>query len=115
MLSSPLSATIGPDLRLVGTSFGTNYDITAGPTEDFVLPEQVGEIVNVMHVAPLMQSETVRTAGLPNLILIYSLSSIVGRQDLAKPSPRSVNRDMKCIRHGLAGLESRPGPACRRR
>ena len=42
-----------------------------------------------------MQSETVPTAGLPNLILIYPLSSIVGRQDLAKPSPRSVNRDMK--------------------
>ena len=106
MLSNPLAATIGPGLRLVGTSFATNYAMSAGTTEDFGLPEQIGQIVNVMHVAPLIQSETISTAGLPNLILIYPLSSIVERQDLAKPSPRSVNRDMKCIRYCLVESES---------
>ena len=53
-----------------------------------------------------MQSETVPTAGLPNLILIYALPSIVERQDLVKPSPLSVNRDMKCIRYCLVESES---------
>ena len=95
MLSSPLAASAGPDLKLVGTSYGANYDITAGTTEDFGLPEQVGQIVNVVHVAPLMLSETTSTAGLPNLILIYALPSIVERIDLTKPCPPSVNREMK--------------------
>jgi hypothetical protein len=53
-----------------------------------------------------MQSETVPTAGLLNLILIYPLPSIVERLDLAKPSPLSVNRDMKCIRYCLVESES---------
>ena len=106
VLSSPLAATAGPDLKLVGTSFATNYAMSAGTAEDFGLPEQIGQIVNVMHVAPLIQSETISTAGLPNLILIYPLSSIVGRQDLVKPSPLSVNRDMKCIRYCLVESES---------
>src|ERR1017187_2384573 len=42
-----------------------------------------------------MQSETVPTAGLPNLILVYPLSSIVERLDLEKPCPPSVRRGMK--------------------
>jgi hypothetical protein len=78
----------------------------AGTTADFGLPEQIGQIVNVMHVAPLIQSETISTARLPNLILIYPLPSIVERLDLAKPSPLSVNRDMKCIRYCLVESES---------
>ena len=106
VLSNPLAATIGPDLRLVGTSFATNCAMSAGTTEDFGLPEQIGQIVNVMHVAPLIQSETISTARLPNLILIYPLPSIVERLDLAKPSPLSVNRDMKCIRYCLVESES---------
>jgi hypothetical protein len=52
-LGTPLAATVGPDLSLVGTSFGTNYDLTAGTTEDFGLPNPGGQIVNVMDVAPL--------------------------------------------------------------
>jgi hypothetical protein len=56
-----------------------------------------------------MQSETVPTAGLPNLILVYPLSSIVERQDLAKPSPRSVSRGMKLYstRPGGIGIPTR--------
>jgi hypothetical protein len=52
-LDNPLAATVGPDLSLVGTSSSITYDITAGTTEDFGLPNPGGQIVNVMHVAPL--------------------------------------------------------------
>ena len=52
-LSDPLAATVGPDLSLVGSSFGTNYSLTTGTTEDFGLPDPGGQIVNVMHVTPL--------------------------------------------------------------
>ena len=104
VLSNPLAATIGPGLRLVGTSFATNYAMSARTTEDFGRPEQIGQIVNVRHVAPLTQPETISTAGLPNLILIYPLSSIVERQDLAKPSSRSINRDRKLYSTRLGGI-----------
>jgi Concanavalin A-like lectin/glucanases superfamily/Immunoglobulin domain len=53
-LDHPLAASVGLDLNLVGTSdYGTNFTISAGTTEDFGLPEPGGQIVNVMHVAPL--------------------------------------------------------------
>jgi hypothetical protein len=104
VLSNPLTATIGPDLRLVGTSCATNYAISAGTTEDFGLPEQVDQIINVVHVASLMLSETISTDGLPNLTLIYPLPAIVGRQDLAKPCPHSVNRDRKLHSTRLGGI-----------
>jgi hypothetical protein len=53
-LDHPLAATVGLDLNLVGTSdYGTNFTISAGTTEDFGLPAPGGQIVNVMHVAPL--------------------------------------------------------------
>ena len=51
-LDNPLAASVGPDLNLVGSSVATNYAITAGTTEDFGLPEQGGQIVNVMHISP---------------------------------------------------------------
>jgi hypothetical protein len=50
--SKPLAATVGPDLNLVGSSVATNYAITTGTTEDFGLPEEGGQIVNVMHISP---------------------------------------------------------------
>ena len=51
---NPLAATIGPDLNLVGTSdYGMNFALTAGTTEDFELPAPGGQVVNVMHIAPL--------------------------------------------------------------
>jgi hypothetical protein len=40
MLSNPLAATIGPDLRLVATSFGTNYDITPGRRQTLACPSK---------------------------------------------------------------------------
>jgi hypothetical protein len=52
VLSSPLAATIGPDLVLVGSSVATNFAITAGTTEDFGLPEEGGQVVNVMDINP---------------------------------------------------------------
>jgi hypothetical protein len=60
-LDNPLAATAGPDLNLVGTSdYGTNFTITAGTTEDFGLPELGGQIVNVMHVAPLPMDTSIQ-------------------------------------------------------
>jgi hypothetical protein len=52
-LDNPLAATVGPDLNLVGSDYGTNFTITAGTTADFGLPNSGGQIVNVMDVAPL--------------------------------------------------------------
>jgi hypothetical protein len=51
-LDNPLAASVGPDLNLVGSSVATNYAITAGTTEDFGLPGEGGQIVNVMHISP---------------------------------------------------------------
>jgi hypothetical protein len=51
-LANPLMATIGPDLNLVGSGETTNYTLTTGTTEDFGLPEEGGQIVNVMHFNP---------------------------------------------------------------
>jgi hypothetical protein len=51
--ASPLAAAVGPDLNLVGSSFATNYSITAGTTDDLGLPSPGGDIVNAMHVTPL--------------------------------------------------------------
>jgi hypothetical protein len=42
-----------------------------------------------------MESETVPTAGWPNLMPNYLLPSVVERLDLAKPCPHSVNGDRK--------------------
>jgi hypothetical protein len=53
VLTNPLVATVGPALNLVGSSFATNYAITTGTTEDFGLPGQGGQIVNVMDINPL--------------------------------------------------------------
>ena len=46
----------------------------------------------------------VPTAGLPNLILISPLPSIVERLDLAKPCPHSVIRDRKLYSIRLGGI-----------
>jgi hypothetical protein len=51
-----------------------------------------------------MQSETVPTAGWPNLILIYPLPAMVERLDLAKPYSHSVNRDRKLYSTRLGGI-----------
>jgi hypothetical protein len=48
----PLAATFGPDLNLVESSIATLYGISAGTTEDFGLPGEGGQIVNVMHIGP---------------------------------------------------------------
>ncbi|MGP8198646.1 MAG: choice-of-anchor tandem repeat GloVer-containing protein [Limisphaerales bacterium] len=52
VVTNPLAATVGPDLNLVGSDFATNYGIAAGTTEDFGLPGQGGQIVNVMDINP---------------------------------------------------------------
>jgi hypothetical protein len=52
VLTNPLAATVGPALNLVGTSFAANYAINAGTTEDFGLPGEGGQIVNVMDINP---------------------------------------------------------------
>ncbi len=52
VVTNALAATVGPDLALVGSSFATNYGISVGSTEDFGLPAQAGQIVNVMDINP---------------------------------------------------------------
>jgi hypothetical protein len=52
VITSPLTATIGPDLVLTGPSRMTNYTITAGTTEDFGLPTLGDQVVNVMDINP---------------------------------------------------------------
>jgi hypothetical protein len=45
---------------LVGTSSSINNDITAGTTADFGLSNPGGQIVNVMHVAPLPTATSIQ-------------------------------------------------------
>jgi hypothetical protein len=52
VLASPLAATVGPDLNLVGPDFGANYGINTGSTEDFGLRAPGGQVVNVMDIIP---------------------------------------------------------------
>ena len=51
-LTSPLGATLGPDLVLAGTNLAANFAVSAGTTEDFGLPNPGGQIVNVMNINP---------------------------------------------------------------
>jgi Concanavalin A-like lectin/glucanases superfamily/Immunoglobulin I-set domain len=60
-LEQPLAATVGPDLVLEGTNADTlAYAITSGTTEDFGLPTLGGQMVNVMHVAPLTPDTSIQ-------------------------------------------------------
>ncbi|HZQ46260.1 MAG TPA: immunoglobulin domain-containing protein, partial [Verrucomicrobiae bacterium] len=51
-LTTPLSATFGPDLVQAGTNIAAPFAIGAGTTEDFGLPNPGGQIVNVMDINP---------------------------------------------------------------
>ena len=53
-LTNPLMATFGPDLIVDGSGQQTNSLVNAGTTDDFGLPEEGGQVVNVMHVVPQM-------------------------------------------------------------
>jgi Concanavalin A-like lectin/glucanases superfamily/Immunoglobulin domain/HYR domain len=56
-LDSPLAASVGPDLTLVGTNY---YAIAAGTTEDLGLSNPGGQIVNVLHVPALPVDTTIQ-------------------------------------------------------
>lgn len=51
-VASPLGATFGPSLNLVGSSVAATYGVNTGSTEDFGLPAPGGQAVNVMEVNP---------------------------------------------------------------
>jgi hypothetical protein len=100
-LANPLAATAGPDLNLVGSSFGTSYGISAGTTEDFGLPNPGGQAANVMHVAlpadTSLQVPPIAPSG-SNSLNSYSLLL-----DLYVPSTSSGSSSTLFINPGSAG------------
>jgi hypothetical protein len=110
-LDKPLAATIGSDLALVGTSdLGTNYSVTAGTTDDFGLPGIGGQIVDVMHVAPLPPDTTMQipplTPGVSNAVGSYTVV-----MDLYQPSSSvgayvTLFENANCCAGGKGGGEN---------
>jgi hypothetical protein len=99
-LDAPLAASIGPALNLVASGFATNYSITAGMTEDFGLPNPGGQIVNVMHVAPLsadasIQVPLIAPAG-SNSVNSYTVIMDLYEPDTSLGTPSTLFQSRGC-------------------
>jgi hypothetical protein len=99
VVTNPLAATIGPDLALVGTSYTSNYSITAGTTEDFGLPELGGQIVNVMDInpnaAPSIQIPLIAAPG-SNTDNSYTVIMDIYEPDTSLGTPSTLFQSIAC-------------------
>ena len=106
VITNPLAATIGPDLILGGTNFvSSNYSITAGTTEDFGLPEEGGQIVNVMHILPdanpLIEIPPVAAPG-SNSDKSYTLMMDIYEPDTSLGTPSTLFQSIACCVSNLS-------------
>jgi hypothetical protein len=99
VMADPLSATIGPDLNLVGSSFAAKYAITAGTTTDFGLPEEAGQIVNVMDINPLagasIQMPLIAGPG-SNSVNSYTVLMDIYEPDTSLGTPSTLFQSLAC-------------------
>jgi hypothetical protein len=99
LLTDPLAATVGADLNLVGSSFATNYSITAGTTEDFALPEVGGQVVNVMHInpqpEPSIQVPLIAPSG-SNSVNSYTVILDLYEPDTSLGTPSTLFQSLAC-------------------
>ena len=99
-MDNPLAANFGPALNLVGSHFATNYSIAAGMSEDFGLPNPGGQIVNVMHVAPLpadtsIQVPLIAPAG-SNSVNSYTVILDLYEPDTSLGTPSTLFQSLSC-------------------
>lgn len=109
-LTRPLAATIGPDLNLVGPAPATNFAINAGTTADFGLPEEGGQIVNVMDVIP-QAATSIQVPSLAasssNSVNNYTIIMDFYEPDTSRGTPSVLFQSLACC----LGSDGRDGVA----
>jgi hypothetical protein len=99
VLANPLAATIGPDLKLMGSGVATNYALSVGTTADFGLPEEGGRIVNVMEINPqagaALQVPLITPAG-SNSVNSYTLIMDLYEPDTSLGTSSTIFQSLTC-------------------
>ena len=98
-LTNPLSATFGSNLVLTGSSYATNFALNAGTTDDFGLPGEGGQTVNVMDINPAAGA----TIGLPLIAepgsysdTNYTLIMDIYEPDTSLGTPSTLFQSIAC-------------------
>jgi uncharacterized repeat protein (TIGR03803 family) len=97
--TATLDASFGPDLVLFGTDCVIPYVLIAGTTADFGLPDEFGQIVNVMEINPQagvsIQVPLIAPAG-SNSVNSYTVIMDLYEPDTSLGTPSTLFQSLAC-------------------